>query len=365
MGAAEPNERFLRACRGLPVDRTPIWLMRQAGRYMPEYLALRSRYTMLETINQPELSAEITLQPVDAFGVDAAIIFSDILPPLVGMGLKLEYLKGEGPYIDNPIDGAAAVDALRTPSAEELMPGTLKAIEIVAAELGPRGVPLIGFAGAPFTLACYAIEGGGSNSYEKVRAFMYNEPNAWDRLMTKLTEVQADYLVAQAKSGADALQVFDSWAGQVHGARGYEKFVAPYNKMLFQRLVKTGVPVINFSTGTGAYIESVAACGGDVVGVDWRLSIDEAWKRIGTDRAIQGNLDPAALLACWEVLKLEADDVINRVSSRPGHIFNLGHGVLKSTPVDNVRRLVHYVQEVTQRSRVEEEGRVRSQRIER
>jgi uroporphyrinogen decarboxylase len=265
----------------LPVDHTPIWLMRQAGRYMPEYHKVRASHTMLETINQPELSAEITMQPVDAFGVDAAIIFSDILPPLVGMGLHLEYIKGVGPKIDNPIATAADVEALRIPPADELMPGTLKAIELVTAELSGRGVPLIGFAGAPFTLACYAIEGGGSNSYEKVKALMYREPDTWDRLMTKLTDVQADYLSAQAVAGASALQIFDSWAGQVLGVRGYERFVAPYNQRLFQRLATCGVPVVNFSTGTGAYIERVAQCGGDVVGVDWRLSIDSAWERIG------------------------------------------------------------------------------------
>lgn len=347
--ATEPTAPFLRACRRLAVDHTPIWLMRQAGRYMPEYHTLRSRHTMLETINRPELAAEITLQPLNSFAVDAAIIFSDILPPLIGMGLDLDYIKGEGPRIGNPVATAADVDALRTPPAQELMPGTLKAIELVVSELESRDLPLIGFSGAPFTLACYAIEGGGSNSYEKVKAFMYREPEAWDRLMSKLVDVQADYLSAQAAAGASALQVFDSWAGQVLGVRGYERFVAQHNETLFGRLAETGVPVINFSTGTGAYIERVAACGGDVVGIDWRLALDDAWERIGDGRAIQGNLDPAALLAPWKVLKGEADDVIARAAGRTGHIFNLGHGVLKSTPVDNVRRLVDYVRESTAR----------------
>lgn len=345
----EPSELFLRACRRLPVDRTPIWLMRQAGRYMKEYMAIRARHTMLEVIHTPELAAEITLQPIDAFDLDAAIVFSDILPPLVGMGLRLDYVKGEGPCIDNPVRTVADAEALVTPPAGELMPGTLRAIELVAAELGPRGVPLIGFAGAPFTLACYAIEGGGSKTFERVKAFMYSEPDAWHGLMSKLTRVQGDYLIAQVDAGARALQVFDSWAGLVLGPRGYDRFVAPYNRGLFERLSATGVPVINFSTGTGVYIEKVAACGGDVVGIDWRIPIDVAWERIGFDRAIQGNLDPAALLAPWDVLAAEVDDVLDRVGGRDGHIFNLGHGVLKTTAVDTIRRLVDYVRERTTR----------------
>jgi uroporphyrinogen decarboxylase len=314
---------------------------------MREYLAVRAKHSMLDVINTPELSAEVTLQPIDAFGFDAAIIFSDILPPLIGMGLDLDYIKGEGPHIENPIRKAADVDALVTPPAAELMPATLRAVELVTKELDPRGVPLIGFAGAPFTLACYAIEGGGSNSYEKVKAFMYSEPEAWECLMSKLVDVQADYLAAQVNAGASALQVFDSWAGHVLGLRGYERFVAPHNEELFGRLSTLGVPVINFSTGTGAYIERVAACGGDVVGIDWRLPIDAAWERIGRDQAIQGNLDPAVLLAPWKTIEAEIDDVLSRVDGALGHIFNLGHGVLKSTPVDNVRRLVDYVRERT------------------
>lgn len=340
----EPKSLFLRACRGLPVERTPIWLMRQAGRYMPEYRAIRAKHTMLEVINTPELAAEVTLQPIDAFGLDAAIIFSDILPPLIGMGLNLDYVKGEGPQIDNPVATKEDVETLRTPPASELMPGTLEAINIVSGELNPRGIPLIGFAGAPFTLACYAIEGGGSSSYEKVKAFMYSEPDAWHQLMSKLVDVQSDYLSAQVAAGACALQVFDSWAGLVLGLNSYQRFVAPHNRKLFERLAALEVPVVNFSTGTGAYIEHVAACGGDVIGVDWRLPIDVAWDRIGRDRAVQGNLDPAVLLAPWETIEQEANDVLDRVGGAPGYIFNLGHGVLKSTPVDNVRRLVDHVQ---------------------
>lgn len=343
----EPTARFLRACRGLPTDRTPIWLMRQAGRYMAEYRALRAQHSMLECIHTPELAAEITLQPINAFGFDAAIIFSDILPPLAGMGLNLEFVKGEGPVLHNRIDTTRDVDLLATPPAEETMGGTLKAIELVTAELAPRDIPLIGFAGAPFTLASYAIEGGGTKTYQRVKSFMVREPAAWKRLMNKLVTVQGDYLLKQAKAGASALQLFDSWAGHALGKQDYVRYVQPYNQALLAALSKAGVPVINFSTGTTPYIEAVAACGGDVVGVDWHLPLDEVWARIGYDKPIQGNLDPIALLAPWRELQARVDDVLGRANGRSGHIFNLGHGIYKETPVDNVQRLVDYVKEKT------------------
>ena len=332
--------RFLRACRLQDVDATPIWLMRQAGRYMPEYRAIRSAHSMLDVIHTPELAAEVTLQPVNAFALDAAIIFSDILPPLVGMGLSLDFVKGVGPHLENPLTTPADIDRLATPPATETMAGTLAAIGIVKQE------PLIGFAGAPFTLASYAIEGGGSKNYAKTKALMYTEPAAWKRLMTKLVTVIGDYLLAQARAGADALQVFDSWAGAV-GQSDYERFVQPYNILLFDTLKAAGIPLINFSTGTGAFLASVAACGGDVVGVDWRMPLDRAWKTIGHDRAIMGNLDPVTLLAPWRELRAHVDDVLDRAAGRPGHIFNLGHGILPQTPPDAVRRLVDYVHERT------------------
>lgn len=344
---SEPTAPFLRACHGLPADHTPVWLMRQAGRYMAEYRAIRARHSMLDVIRTPELAAEVTLQPIDAFGFDAAIIFSDILPPLVGMGLDLEFVKGEGPVLHNRIERPYDVDILATRPAEETMSGTLEAIRLVTAELAPRNVPLIGFAGAPFTLASYAIEGGGSKNYDRVKAFMYSEPAAWKRLMNKLVTVQGDYLLKQAQAGAAALQVFDSWAGLALGRQDYLRYVQPYNTALFKMLERAGVPTINFSTGTAAYLPEVAACGGSVIGVDWRMPLDWAWGQIGHARPIQGNLDPVALLAPWRELKFRIDDLLVRAAGQPGHIFNLGHGIFKTTPIDNVRRLVDYVHEQT------------------
>jgi uroporphyrinogen decarboxylase len=347
--AGEPAAPFLRACRGLPADHTPVWLLRQAGRYLPEYRALRARYSMLELIRDAELSAEVSLQPVDALGVDAAIVFSDILPPLQGMGLELDFVPGDGPRIGNPIARPRDVDLLGTPPAEETMQGTLGAIAILRRELEPRGIPVIGFAGAPFTLASYAIEGGSSRDFTKTKAFMLSEPAAWKRLLGKLVTVQADYLLAQARAGAQALQVFDSWAGRALGREDYLRYVAPHNRELFARLARAGVPVIAFSLGVSAYLEEAAACGGDVVGLDWQLPLDEAWARVGLERPVQGNLDPAALLAPWRELRHRIDDVLDRAGGRPGHVFNVGHGLVPQTPVDNVRRLVAYVHERTAR----------------
>jgi uroporphyrinogen decarboxylase len=343
----EKTAPFLRACRREEVPHTPIWLMRQAGRYMPEYRAIRAEHGMLEVMRTPELAAEVTLQPIKAFAMDAAIIFSDILPPLIGMGLDLEFVKGVGPRIHNPLSSTADIEKLKTPTAEENMRPTLEAISLVAAELTPQGIPLIGFCGAPFTLASYAIEGGGSKNYSKTKALMYTEPEAWDLLMRKLVAVQADYLVKQAGAGAAALQVFDSWAGLALGMLDYVRYVQPYNSLLFREIAGAGVPTINFSTGTAAFLDEVAACGGDVVGVDWRLPLDMAWEKIGLERAIQGNLDPVALLTPWPELKSRVDDVLARANGRLGHIFNLGHGIFPNVPVDNVRRLVDYVHERT------------------
>jgi uroporphyrinogen decarboxylase len=344
---AEPSSTFLRACRGLPVERTPVWLLRQAGRYLSEYRALRERHGLLELIRTPDLAAQVTLLPIHAFDLDAAIVFADILPPLVGMGLELEFAEGDGPRIANPISGARDVDLLGVPPAEETLQGTLEAIRIVRAELEPRGVPVIGFAGAPFTLASYAIEGGTSKDFTRTKAFMLSEPAAWKRLLTKLGTVQADYLLAQARAGAQALQVFDSWAGRALGREDYLRYVAPHNRELFAAVSRAGIPVVNFSLGVSAYLPDAAACGGDVVGVDWQLPLDEAWAKVGFDRPVQGNLDPAALLAPWRELRFRIDDVLDRAGGRPGHVFNVGHGLVPQTPVDNVRRLVEYVRERT------------------
>ena len=344
---AEPTSHFLRACRGLPTDRTPVWLLRQAGRYLPEYRALRERHSLLELVGTPELAAQVTLQPVDLFGLDAAIIFSDILPPLVGMGLELEFAAGDGPRIRNPIERTRDVDLLGVPPAEETMQATLGAIRLVRVELEPRGVPVIGFAGAPFTLASYAIEGGTSRDFMRTKAFMLSEPAAWKRLLTKLVTVQADYLLAQAHAGAQALQVFDSWAGRALGREDYLRYVAPHNRELFALIAKAGVPVVNFSLGVSAYLPEAAACGGDVVGLDWQLPLDEAWARVGFERPVQGNLDPSALLGPWRELRVRIDDVLDRAAGRAGHVFNVGHGLVPQTPVDNVRRLVEHVRERT------------------
>jgi len=338
---------LIRAMRGEPVERTPVWLMRQAGRYMGEYRALRERYSILRIIEEPDLAAEVTLQPLRKFPLDAAIIFADILPPLRAMGLKLEFAAGEGPVISNPLRSVRDVDLLAAPPATESMPFTLEAIRRVRGELDSMGIPLIGFAGAPFTLASYAIEGGTSRSFSRTKALMYGEPAAWNRLMTRLVTVQTDFLRAQAEAGAAALQLFDSWAGVALGRADFNRYVRPYNSLLFEGLRRTGVPVINFSTGTSAYLEDVAACGGDVIGVDWRLPLGEIRSLLGPERPVQGNLDPVALTVRWRELRFQIDEVLAGVRGTRGHIFNLGHGVLPETPEDNVARLVDYVHEQT------------------
>jgi uroporphyrinogen decarboxylase len=327
--------------------------MRQAGRYMPEYRQMRARHAMLEIINTPELAAEVTLQPIYAFGFDAAIIFADILPSLIGMGLDLEFVKEEGPVIHNPLSRPSDIDRLATPPAIETMPATLKAIELVAAELAPHDIPLIGFAGAPFTLASYAIEGVGSKEYRKTKVLMFDQPAAWKRLMNKLVTVQADYLIQQAKAGAAALQIFDSWVGLALGKDDYIRYVQPYNKALLEIVAKASVPVIYFSTGTQGYLCEVAACGGDVLGVDWRMPLSWSWQQIDYVRPLQGNLDPVALLAPWREIKVRVDDILTQAMAAieqgaPGFIFNLGHGILPQTPVDMVKRLVDYVKEETE-----------------
>lgn len=354
------QSRFLKACRCEPVDCTPIWLMRQAGRYMAEYRKIREHHSMLEVIGTPKLAAEVTMQPIEAFDLDAAIIFSDILPPLIGMGLELDFVKGVGPKLENPIKSVDDVNKLTFCKAVDCMGPTLEAIQLVRKELEPRGIPLIGFAGAPFTLACYAIQGSGSKVYELAKQFMFTHPQSWDELMGKLVDVVADYLIEQAKHGASALQVFDSWAG-VLSAEQYSKYIAPHNRRLFELIQVANVPLINFSTGTATHLDRVANCGGDVIGVDWRLPLDTVQQNIGRNHdstaprflsgsqthAIQGNLDPTALLAPWAELKTQTDEVLESARSLPRHIFNLGHGILPPTPIESVRELVNYVHEKT------------------
>jgi uroporphyrinogen decarboxylase len=335
---------FLKACRREPVPRTPVWLMRQAGRYLPEYRALRERHSMMELLSAPELAVEATLQPLRRFPLDAAVIFMDILPPLAGMGLEISFggAEREGPHIANPISSTRDIDMLAVPPAAEALATHLEAIALACGELASSGTPLIGFSGAPFTLASYAIEGGGSRNYARTKGLMYGEPAAWQRLMSRLVTVLADFLVAQARAGASALQVFDSWAGMALGRDDYRRYVQPWNQQLFAAVKAAGVPVINFSTGTAAYIEDVAACGGDVVGVDWRMPIDSYRGRIGPEQAIQGNLDPVALLAPWRELKPRIESILSSAGGC-GHIFNLGHGILPETPIDSVARLVDHV----------------------
>jgi uroporphyrinogen decarboxylase len=339
------SRRLLRACRRQPVDATPIWLMRQAGRFLPSYRALRERRSLLELIKIPELACAVTLLPLDEFQVDAAIVFSDILPPLEGMGLGLEFTKGEGPSLGNPVRSVEDVARLRVTPPEETLWFTLDAIKLVRAELDRRGgLPLIGFSGAPFTLAAYAVEGGSSQTYARVKGLMMSEPEAWHGLMTKLAEVVGRYLLAQAHAGAQVLQLFDSWVGQV-APDDYRRLVLPYTRRAIETARAAGVPIIHFSTGTGGMLELVREAGGDVIGVDWRVELDAAWRRVGDDAGIQGNLDPLALQAPWPELRARAQHVLDRAGGRPGHIFNLGHGVLPESPVENVKRLVDFVHE--------------------
>jgi uroporphyrinogen decarboxylase len=318
--------------------------MRQAGRYMSEYRALREKYGMLEIIHQPELSFQVTMQPIDAFDLDAAIIFADILPPLGGLGLKVGFEAGEGPIVYNPVRDEADVLAMPTPDIEEATGFTLEAIRLARRELEGRGIPLIGFSGAPFTLASYAIEGGSSKDFAITKRLMMGRPDLWHQLMTKLSGLVGGYLRAQAQAGAQALQLFDTWAGLL-SPPDYLEFALPYNQAVVREAKKAGVPVIYFSTGTDGILELVAQTGADVIGVDWRIDLGEAWRRLGPGVAIQGNLDPVALLGDWPELKKRATDVLDSAGGRPGHIFNLGHGVIRDTSIDNVRQLVDFVHE--------------------
>lgn len=342
------NSRFIQAALRQPTDATPIWLMRQAGRYMPEYRALREKHSFLEMVKTPEIAVEITMQPINAFDLDAAIIFADILPPLEAMGMHLTFEQGEGPVLHNPIRAAADVDALRIPDVRESLGFTLDAIRLARHELDSRALPLIGFSGAPFTLAAYAIEGGGSKVYQHAKRFMMDQPDAWHALMEKLTQVISDYLVAQAEAGANALQVFDSWVGSLSPA-DYREFVMPYSKRVIEAAKQTGVPVIHFGTDTNGMLDLIRDAGGDVIGVDWRIDLAAAWDQLGDGVAVQGNLDPIALLAGWDALKTRAQHVLDQAGGRAGHIFNLGHGILKETPPDNVKRLVDFVHEYTRK----------------
>lgn len=334
------SDRFLKACRLERSDCTPIWLMRQAGRYMSAYRKIREQRSLLEMFKTPEIAAEVTLQPIRAFELDAAIIFADILLPLEGMGIRLEFAEKEGPKIHNPVRTASDVAALRDCDPEADLGYVLKALRMVRAEIDGK-VPLIGFAGAPFTLASYAIEGAARN-FLRTKGMMYEHPELWHRLMDKLAGVVGAFLLAQVRAGAQVVQLFDSWVGCL-GPADYVDFVLPHSRKVLEALKSAGIPSIHFGTGTADLLPSMREAGGDVIGVDWRSHLDDAWARIGPGRGAQGNLDPVTLLAPASVLIQRAGQVLERAGGRPGHIFNLGHGILPPTPEDSVKALIEFV----------------------
>jgi uroporphyrinogen decarboxylase len=322
--------------------------MRQAGRYMSEYRALRERYSLLELCRTPDLATEVTLQPVRRIDVDAAILFSDLLLPLEPLGIRFDFIRGEGPAIENPIHSEADIDALRSFEPREALAHVLEAIRLIQRELGGR-LPLIGFAGAPFTLASYAIEGGHSTNFARTKALMYGKPDAWHRLCARLADMTTSYLTAQIEAGVNAVQVFDSWVGALN-ARDYREFILPHTRRIFDGLSPFDVPTIHFGVGTGAILADLRDAGGDVIGADWRTPLDDAWARIGYDRAIQGNLDPTLLLGPIDRALAATDEVLARADGRPGHIFNLGHGILPPTPLDHVQAIARYVHQRTRQS---------------
>ena len=319
--------------------------MRQAGRYMSEYRVLRERHSLLEICRTPELATQVTLQPIRRIEVDAAILFSDLLLPLEPMGIPFDFVRGEGPSIESPLRSEHDLARVRRFEPREALAPVLDAIRMIQVELADR-VPLIGFAGAPFTLASYAIEGGHSANFAHTKSLMYGAPQAWHRFCDLLADVVGDYLAAQIEAGVDAVQVFDSWVGALN-AEDYREFILPHTRRIFERIAPLGVPTIHFGVGTGAILHLMREAGGDVIGADWRTPLDEAWEKIGPDRGIQGNLDPTLLLAPLDRLFAATDDVLERAGGRPGHIFNLGHGILPSTPVDHVQALARYVHQRT------------------
>ncbi len=340
-------DRFLRACRREPVDVTPVWFMRQAGRYMAEYRAIRERHTLLDICKQPELATEVTLQPVRALGVDAAILFADILLPLEPMGAPFEFAAGEGPRFLEPVRDRAAVDGLRLIDPEESLAYVLAAIRMIRAELDGK-TPLIGFAGAPFTLASYLIEGGKSANYATTKRLMYREPETWHALMKKLSEVVRRYLRAQVVAGAQAVQLFDSWVGELSPV-DYEEYILPHVRHILSDVERLGVPVIHFGTGTAMLLELQKRAGGSVIGIDTYTPLDWARQRLGPGVAVQGNLEPLLLGAPKDLLARRVDDVLRSAGSAPGHVFNLGHGILPDTSPDSVKYVVELVHTRTAR----------------
>jgi uroporphyrinogen decarboxylase len=339
------DDRFLHAVRGDAVDRTPVWFMRQAGRYLPEYRELRGDRDILDAVTDPELVVEVTLQPLRRMPLDAAILFSDIMVPLAAVGIPVRIEAARGPVVDEPFRSRDDLTRLRPLLPERDEPYVIEAIRLLRKELT---VPLIGFSGAPFTLASYLVEGGPSRDHVRTKALMLGDPRAWGELMGALADLALAHLRAQADAGAQVLQVFDSWVGCL-STEQYALYVGPVMRRLFDELRRLEIPTIHFGTGAAHLLPAMAGAGGDVLGVDWRLGIDRAWDLAGHDRGIQGNLDPAAALAPWDVLREEARDVLRRARHGAGHVFNLGHGVLKETPVENLQRLVDLVHEETER----------------
>lgn len=337
-----PASRFVKACRALPVDRTPVWFMRQAGRYMPEYRAVRSQYSLIEICKRPEVAAEVTITAAEALGVDAAIIFADLLLPLEVMGLPFHFAPGEGPVIEKPVREPKDIRALQTGRASELA-YVSEAVTLVSKHFGDS-LPVIGFCGAPFTLASYMVEGGSSRNYLHTKRLMYSDPAVWDELLGKLVAVTSQYATEQVSAGADVIQIFDSWVGCL-SVEDYRRYVLPRTTELVHALQKTGVPIIYFGTETTAMLPSMKETGAEVIGLDWRVPLDEGWRRLANHGAVQGNLDPVLLFADWKHLKSGAEEILQLAGGRPGHIFNLGHGILPETPVENVKSLVQFVQQ--------------------
>ncbi len=333
------NSAFLRACRRQRSDHVPVWFMRQAGRALPEYRARRGAGSILEVVTDPELVTELTLQPVDRYGVDAAILYSDIVVPVAAIGFGVDVVPGKGPVVDQPFRSKDDLARLRPLEPEEDTPYVLEAVRMLTSELS---IPLIGFAGAPFTVASYLIEGGPSRTYGRTKALMHAEPATWSSLLDSLADLALASLRSQVAAGARAVQLFDSWAGAL-SPPGYAEHVLPFSRRVFEGLADLGVPRIHFGVGTGELLGLMAEAGADVVGVDWRVPLDVAWERLGPGKAVQGNLDPAICLAPWEVVAEEARKVLERAGGRPGHVFNLGHGVLPDTDPGVLERLVELV----------------------
>jgi uroporphyrinogen decarboxylase len=341
---AAKESLFLRACRREPTERTPIWLMRQAGRYLPEYRAVRDKVSFMELCKNPQLCAEVMIATVNRLSVDAAIIFADLLPILEPMGMELEFAHGEGPVIHNPLREGGDVDRIVELESVESLDFVMETVRLTRAGL-PNSIPVIGFAGAPFTLASYAIEGGGSRNYLHTKTLMYRDRGAWDALLSRLARSVARYLNAQIAAGAQCVQLFDSWVGCL-GVGDYREFVLPHTRSLIAGITP-GVPVIHFGAGNPALLPAMSEAGGDVIGVDWRIDLADAWSAVGYDKAVQGNLDPLVLFADRSEIHRRAHDILRQAAGRAGHIFNLGHGILPQTPVDSVLTLIDAVKEGT------------------